>query len=82
MKAPIITEPVIGYNGAGKRHRATHEALIWISQQIREGNERRFELGRTWQDGGGIIEEMDYRAEEASIETLVQVHRYLNGLID
>ena len=39
MKAPIITEPVIGYNGAGKRHKATHEALVWLDAEIREAYE-------------------------------------------
>jgi hypothetical protein len=82
MKAPQITAPVIGYNGLGQRHKATHEALVWLDKQImateRDSNDK-FE---SWQSGAGIIDEIEYRESVAALDTLHFVRQYLQSHLD
>ena len=82
MKAPQITEPVIGYNGYGQRHKATHEALIWLDKQIRETERDSNDKFESWQSGSGIIEEIEYRESVTALDTLHYVRRYLQSQLD
>ena len=81
MKKPIIIEPVLGYNSAGKRHRATHETLVWLDAQIKESND----LKDKFEEGAKEAEYLDHEleiarhTEDGFVSALEYVKRYLEN---
>jgi len=80
MKKPITTEPVIGYNSNGQRHKASNEVLAWLDEHIAD-SARLIEDFKRSERLGHLDHslDLDFHTEDGWFSALTFVKRYLEN---
>ena len=81
MKKPQITEPLIGYNSHGLKHRASTGVLVWIDAEIAEAHDIQYKLNSTAKecDYSDYEGEIARHEQDGFVTALEFVKRYLES---